>query len=491
MSARGAADCRPGVGAAHCGAVHDGLCRGLTLRCWSGANRGDVIAARPSSKNQPLYPARRVDCAASVQIIVPDRPTRACVTEKAERDASPGGFFKYHRRIRYRSRRTVSRPLTRPVLQPHHHHHLHPFILPHIPVIVFSCLTCPSRQPALLLSSCLLLLSSSLRGDLPRNLPDRRVLPASSAANLSALFCLFECASLPKRPSSSLTPLISHTLLLPRAHLSPRPHLSSANMRLTRSMVRRYSSGANSTSSASTSPERGIDDDNDSLMLHDNDSQSSLALSLPDELSDSLAQEMAERCRVSPISRLPAELMIAIFQKLGSSTDLQSCMLVSREWARNSVGLLWHRPQTQRWEALHNVVQSLRSVHSYYDYAHLVKRLNLSSLGVLVSDGTLQPFKSCKRVERLTLTNCTKLTDLSVVQMVEGNRSLLALDVTGMEGLTDRTMFAVANNCFRLQGLNITHCRRISDDGLAAVARSCRHLKRVGSVTFSKTWSRC
>lgn len=248
-------------------------------------------------------------------------------------------------------------------------------------------------------------------------------------------------------------------------------------------MTRRYSSGANSTSSASTSPERGIDDDNDSLMLHDNDSQSSLAISIPDALSGSLAQEMAERCRVSPISRLPAELMIAIFQKLGSSADLKSCMLVSREWARNSVGLLWHRPQTQRWDALHNVVQSIRSAHSYYDYAHLVKRLNLSSLGALVSDGTLQPFKSCKRIERLTLTNCTKLTDLSVSQMVEGNRSLLALDVTGMESLTDRTMHAVANNCFRLQGLNITNCRRVSDDGLAAVARSCRHLKRVGALT--------
>lgn len=244
-------------------------------------------------------------------------------------------------------------------------------------------------------------------------------------------------------------------------------------------MARRFSSDANSTSSASTSPERGIEDDNYSFVSHDNDSQSSLAMSLPDELGDSLAQEMAERRRVSPISRLPAELMIAIFQKLGSSADLMSCMLVSREWARNSVGLLWHRPQTQKWEALHNVVQSVRSAHAYYDYAHLVKRLNLSSLGPAVSDGTLQPFAICKRIERLTLTNCTKLTDLSVARMVEGNRSLLALDVTGMEGLTDTTMFSVAGNCFRLQGLNITNCRRITDDGLVAVARSCRLIKRV------------
>jgi F-box and leucine-rich repeat protein GRR1 len=244
-------------------------------------------------------------------------------------------------------------------------------------------------------------------------------------------------------------------------------------------MSRRYSDGAESISSASTSPERDIDDDNDSIMMMANDSQSSLALSIPEELSDSLAREIAERCRVSPISRLPAELMISIFQKLGSSKDLKTCMLVSKEWARNSVGLLWHRPATGKWESLHNVVQSIRSAQAFFDYDHLVKRLNLSSLGPQVSDGTLLPFSSCKRIERLTLTGCTKLTDQSVSRMVDGNRSLLALDVTGMESVTDVTMETVANNCFRLQGLNITGCRKITDDSLINVARSCRHLKRL------------
>jgi F-box and leucine-rich repeat protein GRR1 len=246
-------------------------------------------------------------------------------------------------------------------------------------------------------------------------------------------------------------------------------------------MSRRYSDGGDSISSASTSPERGFDDDdNDFQMCHDNDSRSSLALSIPDEeFSDSQARDIAERQRVSPISRLPAELMIAIFQKLSSTKDLKHCMLVSTEWARNSVGLLWHRPQTSHWDALHNVVQSLRSAHASFDYDHLVKRLNLSTLGNQVSDGTLQPFKGCKRIERLTLTGCSKLSDLSVAKMVEGNRSLLALDVTSLEGVTDVTMNAVADNCFRLQGLNISACRKITDESLVNVARNCRHLKRL------------
>lgn len=246
--------------------------------------------------------------------------------------------------------------------------------------------------------------------------------------------------------------------------------------------VEREPSSTRSDTSASTSPERGIDldDDNDSFMLQANDSQSSLAPSIsPDDDEETLRRALEERCRVSPISRLPAELMIAIFAKLSSPADLKNCMLVSREWSRNSVGLLWHRPQTNKWSSVKNVITTVRKTDSFFDYASLIKRLNLSALGNEVSDGTLQPLSGCKRVERLTLTNCTKLTDLSLTAMLKDNRSLLALDVTGLEGITDRTMFALAENVVRLQGLNITNCKKISDESLEAVARSCRHLKRV------------
>ncbi|KAL1600818.1 SCF ubiquitin ligase complex subunit [Paraconiothyrium brasiliense] len=240
-------------------------------------------------------------------------------------------------------------------------------------------------------------------------------------------------------------------------------------------------SASRSDTSASTSPDRGVeDDDNDSLMFQANDSVSSLAPSVsPDSDEDALRRAIEERCRVSPISRLPAELMIAIFSKLSSPGDLKHCMLVSREWARNSVGLLWHRPQTGKWQSIKSVVATVRRGDSFFDYPSLIKRLNLSALAPEISDGTLQPLANCNRVERLTLTNCTKLTDLSLTAMLQGNRSLLALDVTGLDSITDRSMFALAENAVRLQGLNITNCKKISDESLEAVAKSCRHLKRL------------
>lgn len=244
--------------------------------------------------------------------------------------------------------------------------------------------------------------------------------------------------------------------------------------------LQRLSSDSNSSSS-STSPERGADDDNDSLMQQLNDSQSSLGMDMSPDSSEDAAARRAhdERCRVSPVHRLPAELLIAIFSRLNNPADLQRCMLVNKEWARNSVGLLWHRPAMNKWECIHSVVRSIRTPNKFFAYQDLVKRLNMSTLASAVSDGTLLGMADCKRIERLTLTNCGKLTDLSIQPLVDGNRSLLALDVTGLDQLTDRTMMTVADHCLRLQGLNVTSCKKLTDASIAAVARNCRHLKRL------------
>lgn len=198
-------------------------------------------------------------------------------------------------------------------------------------------------------------------------------------------------------------------------------------------------------------------------------------------VTESLEQEEEHerRCRQIPVYRLPAEILIAIFSKLSSTRDLQSCMLVSKEWARNSVGLLWHRPSMNNWNSVHSVLTSVRMVKKMFAYQDLVKRLNMSTLGSQISDGVLLGMTSCKRIERLTLTTCTKLSDFSLVPLIQGNRSLVALDVTGMELFTDKALMTVANNCIRLQGLNVTGCRRLTDNSVMAVARNCRHLKRL------------
>ncbi|KAI9848659.1 MAG: SCF ubiquitin ligase complex subunit [Thelocarpon superellum] len=232
-----------------------------------------------------------------------------------------------------------------------------------------------------------------------------------------------------------------------------------------------------SESSSSSSPERTEYEDTDFFMMQQNDSQSSIGVSTFREMMVSPATEREHI--LSPISRLPPEILIAIFAKLSSTSDLKNCMLVSKAWARNSVDLLWHRPLCNSWKNLLSVVHSIRKPDSYFAYYDLVKRLNLSSFGEDVSDGTIVPLAGCKRVERLTLTSCTKLTDSGVMTLVQGNTNLLALDISGLEAITDLTLLTVAEHCRRLQGLNVTMCKGITDQSLIAVSEGCRSIKRL------------
>ena len=232
-----------------------------------------------------------------------------------------------------------------------------------------------------------------------------------------------------------------------------------------------------SASSSASSPEQIPYDDTDFFTAQRNDSQSSIgALSLRDM---TVSPNREREYRIRPITRLPPEMLIEVFKKLSSTSDLKNCMLVCKTWSKNSVDTLWHRPLCNTWDHLTSIVTAIGNSNSYYNYSDLVKRLNLSSLTTEVSDGTVTAFQSCKRIERLTLTGCRKLTDQGVMALVTGCRSLLALDVTGLDSVTDHSLQAVALNCGRLQGLNVTECPRITDDSLVQLAESCRWLKRV------------
>lgn len=241
----------------------------------------------------------------------------------------------------------------------------------------------------------------------------------------------------------------------------------------------RCSSTAPSETSGSTSPERAADDDTDFFMAQANDSQSSIGVAT---FRDSHPQNVRS-LPLPPIGRLPPEILIAIFSRLAAPSDMLSCMLVCRGWAANSVGILWHRPSCNNLKNLRSVTTSLENPESLFNYADLIKRLNLSALSDHISDGKVVCFNQCKRIERLTLTGCRQLTDKGVSDLVEGNHHLQALDVSEVKQLTDQTLDTVSRNCPRLQGLNITNCELITDEALFAVSQKCRQIKRVCELT--------
>jgi len=211
-----------------------------------------------------------------------------------------------------------------------------------------------------------------------------------------------------------------------------------------------------------------------------NDSQSSIGVPAFQDMA------VSEEPCLSPADRLPAEILINIFQKLSSPHDLLQCMRVSKRWAKTSVDLLWHRPTCTDWNKHSSICNTLSSPHPYFAYKDFIKRLNLASLAESVNDGSVVSLAVCTRIERLTLTGCEHITDHGLVGLLTGSHNLLALDISGTRDITEASMMVLADNCTKLQGLNISGCSKISNDSLVAVANSCKQLKRVGFLIPNK-----
>ncbi|KAK4169019.1 SCF E3 ubiquitin ligase complex F-box protein grrA [Cladorrhinum sp. PSN259] len=228
-----------------------------------------------------------------------------------------------------------------------------------------------------------------------------------------------------------------------------------------------------SRSTSSTSSPAPPDNEESDFFLNANDSQSSLGVP---NLQD---MQVADDECVPPVNRLPNEILIAIFAKLSSLSDVLHVILTCKRWSRNAVDILWHRPSCTTWEKHNLICRTLSVENPYFHYRDFIKRLNLASLHESVNDGSVVPLASCNRVERLTLTNCKNLSDSGLIPLVENNSHLLALDISNDDQITEASMYAIAEQCKRLQGLNVTGCGKISNESLINLAKNCRFLKRL------------
>nr|XP_036575971.1 F-box and leucine-rich repeat protein grr1 [Colletotrichum truncatum]KAF6782627.1 F-box and leucine-rich repeat protein grr1 [Colletotrichum truncatum] len=230
-----------------------------------------------------------------------------------------------------------------------------------------------------------------------------------------------------------------------------------------------------SRSSSSTNSPAPADNEESDFFIAGNDSQSSLGVPNIEDM-----QVNDDPCQPA-VNRLPSEILISIFAKLNSSSDLFHCMLTCKRWAKNSVDLLWHRPACTNWKNHSSICQTLQLENPFFAYRDFIKRLNLAAtpLADRINDGSVIPLAVCTRVERLTLTNCRNLTDQGLTALVENSSSLLALDISGDEHISDVSIRTIAEHCKRLQGLNISGCRLITNDSMIMLAENCRFIKRL------------
>ncbi|QUC16591.1 uncharacterized protein UV8b_00832 [Ustilaginoidea virens] len=247
---------------------------------------------------------------------------------------------------------------------------------------------------------------------------------------------------------------------------------STANAMAMRASSNPEDQDDDSRSSSSTASPAPADNEESDFFLGANDSESSLGVP---NIQDMQVQDSCW----PPVNRLPNEILMSVFAKLGATPDLYHCMLVSKRWARNAVDLLWHRPACTNWQNHRSICQTLGLQHPYFSYRDFIKRLNLAALADKVNDGSILPLAACTRVERLTLTNCRGLTDSGLIALVNNSPTLLALDISNDKNITEQSINAIAENCNRLQGLNISGCDGISNESMINLAQNCKYIKRL------------
>lgn len=177
------------------------------------------------------------------------------------------------------------------------------------------------------------------------------------------------------------------------------------------------------------------------------------------------------------IARVPDEILVMIFSLL-RQPDLHSLMLVCKQWAKNTAGLLWCYT---RFMDARLVWRTLATPKPFFDYRSMVKFVRLDSN---VTDDEVLPYKF--RITDLRLIDC-RLTETGFAALLQDLTSLRTLDIFGDKnenvGVCIRT---IADRCTALRSLSICYCEA-SLQSLSTLSKSCRSLKKVRHLRFLKS----
>ncbi|KAJ4478308.1 hypothetical protein J3R30DRAFT_3480420 [Lentinula aciculospora] len=232
----------------------------------------------------------------------------------------------------------------------------------------------------------------------------------------------------------------------------------------------------------STTSLSGDDDDEvhskSILPFDEGDSQANITV-VPAQWSRPTPPSVRRINRVSPMSRLPPELLIHILKHIHSPRDLVNSLQVCRTWCECSVELLWHKPNLNKYFIVEKMARLLAVPEQTFTYASFIRRLNFLAVAKELRDDIFCNFGKCDRLERLTLVNCHQLSGAAILQILPRFPNLVAVDLTGVVHTSDEAIVGLASAAKRLQGINLTGCKHVSDRGVMALALNCPLLRRV------------
>jgi hypothetical protein len=211
----------------------------------------------------------------------------------------------------------------------------------------------------------------------------------------------------------------------------------------------------------------------------------------------------------SMITRLPPEILMAIFLYLQRPEDLRVCESTCKRWRAIIVPILWRTPQIYFTPLLDERTKRVRGeappattstnysirVHARHPldddavpvnlplntYGQWIRQLDLWPAYSMVRDSTILRFMdACTRLRSISLHGCIFVTDMGVNAIAEccGN-TLSTINLSYCVRITDKGIAAIAQHASRtLEQINLKGCSLITDYGLQRLSACC-HLHRI------------
>ncbi|KAM0670927.1 hypothetical protein ACQRIU_001322 [Beauveria bassiana] len=145
--------------------------------------------------------------------------------------------------------------------------------------------------------------------------------------------------------------------------------------------------------------------------------------------------------------------------------DLRSLMLVCKQWANNTVGLLWGCARSKDNRL---VWRTLASPKPFFNYCSMVKSVCLDNN--VTDDKVLSDAKF--RIMALRLFNC-RLTETGFAPIAQDITSLRSLNIFAEYGNAGTYIRTIADRCAALQTLRICCC----EASLSTLSKSCKSLR--------------
>ena len=162
------------------------------------------------------------------------------------------------------------------------------------------------------------------------------------------------------------------------------------------------------------------------------------------------------------IHKLPSELLFSIFMLLTAS-DLLTCMLVSKSWAKHAVSILWRKPVINTTDALRTLATYLSEEKSTFLYSSFIRSFDVpKAIRGSISDGDILPFAECHYILSLGLAG-SSLSEDAVVTILLNNRRIKSINISGVSRMTDQGINEIVSVCRCLEDIDISCCQALTD----------------------------